>query len=518
MKIKMRNWRKRVFEIVEKSEDGDRESRLYDFFMLMCITFSLIPLMARNSDFFLRNVEVVTTMVFIVDYILRLATADFKLNKGGLSFLLYPFTPMAIVDLLSILPSLILFDGSFYGIGFLVAFRSLRVLRVIRVFKVLRYSKNISLILNIFRHQREPLMIVGALVFGYVIVVALVMFNVEPNTFRTFGDAVYWSVVSLTTIGYGDIFAQSGLGKFITVISAMMGVAVFALPAGIITAGYMEELNRERNYKLIAFDLDGTLLNSQKEISQPTLEALKKAADEGKEIAIATGRSLSGVMPYMDQLSMVHFGILSSATIIYDFWEEKVISMDNIAWDHMYDIADAVEKEDVMLLMMSEGVGLLDKEKAQHLETFHMEQYEKLYRENATMVENPVEMLKNANRKYEKINLYHTSQKARLRSRHRLEHLPLELVDSEETALEITPIGCSKGTGLRKICRYMDIPMKQTIAVGDADNDLSILETAGLGVAMKNANKRVKEAANVVVADNDHDGCKQAIEKYLLGD
>lgn len=511
-------FRKRVFEIIEKSQEGDRESRLYDYFMLMCITFSLIPLMARNSDFFLRNVEVVTTMVFIVDYILRLATADFKLNKGGLSFLLYPLTPMAIVDLLSILPSLILFDGSFYGIGLLVAFRSLRVLRVIRVFKVLRYSKNISLILNIFRHQREPLMIVGALVFGYVIVVALVMFNVEPNTFRTFGDAVYWSVVSLTTIGYGDIFAQSALGKVVTVISALMGVAIFALPAGIVTAGYMEEIHREKNYKLISFDMDGTLLNSKKELTPDTLAALKRAADEGKEIAIATGRSLSEMMPYMEQLSMVHYGILASATIIYDFWDEKVISMDNIAWDYMYEISDAVEQEDIMLLMMSEGVGLLDKEKAARLEDYHMKQYEKLYKETATLVDNPLEMLRNANRKFEKINLYHTSQKSRLNTRHRLEKLPLELVDSEETALEITPLGISKGSGLRKLCRFLDIPVKQTIAVGDADNDLSIIETAGLGIAMKNANKRVREAATVLVADNDHDGCKQAVERYLLGD
>ncbi|MCR5545868.1 MAG: Cof-type HAD-IIB family hydrolase, partial [Lachnospiraceae bacterium] len=376
----------------------------------------------------------------------------------------------------------------------------------------------ISMILNIFKRQREPLAIVGALVFGYVVLVALIMFNVEPNTFKTFGDAIYWSVISLTTIGYGDIFAQSGLGKCITVVSALMGVAIFALPAGIITAGYMEELNREKNYKLIAFDMDGTLLNSEKELTEPTIEALKKAADEGKEIAIATGRSLTGVLPYIDQLPMVHFGILSSATIIYDFWEDKVISMDNIAWDQIYDIADAAEQEDIMLLMMSEGVGLLDKSKIDHLAEYHMEQYEKLYRENATLVENPLEMLRNANRKYEKINLYHTSQKARLRTRHRLEHLPLELVDSEETALEITPLGSSKGTGLRMVCRYLDIPMKQTIAVGDADNDLSIIETAGMGIAMKNANKKVKEAAQAVVGDNDHDGCAQAIEKYLLGD
>ena len=512
------SFRKRVFEIIEKSQEGDRESRLYDFFMLMCIAISLLPLMTKRSDLFLKNIEAVMTIVFIADYAFRLFTADYKLKRGKWSFLVYPFTPMAIVDLVSILPSLIYLNSDLSAIGFLVAMRSLRVLRVVRVFKVLRYSKNISLILNIFRRQREPLLIVGALVFGYVVVVALVMFNVEPDTFTTFLDALYWSVVSLTTIGYGDIFAQSGLGKVVTVISALMGVAVFALPAGIVTAGYMEEIHREKNYKLITFDMDGTLLNSNKDLTPATLEAMKKAADEGKEIAIATGRSLTEVLPYMEQLSMVHYGILASATIIYDFWEDRVISMDSIPYESMFEIADAVKQEDIMLLMMSEGVGLLDKEKAEHLEDYHMKQYEKLYKETATMIENPLEFLQNTSKQYEKINLYHTSQRARLNTRHRLEKLPLELVDSEETALEITPLGISKGAGLRKLCRYLDIPIKQTIAVGDADNDLSIIEAAGLGIAMKNANKRVKEVATVVVADNDHDGCKQAIDRYLLGD
>ncbi len=510
--------RLRLFEIIEKSEEGDRESWLYDIFMLMCIAISIVPLMHKGTTPYLRHVEIVVTYIFVIDYLFRLLTADFKVKRGKLSFLLYPFTPMAILDILSILPSLVLLDSDLASIEMLVMFRSLRILRVIRVFKILRYSRNTSMIMNVFKRQKDPLMVVGGLVVGYVLVVALIMFNVEPYTFDTFFDAVYWSVVSLTTIGYGDIFAQSLLGKVITVLSALMGVAVFALPAGIITAGYMEELSREKDFRLIAMDMDGTLLNSKKELTPAIINSMQRAADEGKELVIATGRSLMEVLPYAEQLPMVHYGLLSSATIIFDFWEQKVISMDYIPWDNIDTISKAYQEEDIMIVLMCEGVALVDRNKYEHIEDYHMEQYRELYQTTATLVDEPLLILINPNQRFEKINLYHKDKKARNRTKARLGDIPLEIVDGEETGIELTPLGISKGVGLRKVCRLIDIPINKTIAVGDADNDISMLENAGMGIAMKNANKKVKEFAEVVVADNDHDGCKQAIEKYLLGE
>ena len=77
---------------------------------------------------------------------------------------------------------------------------------------------------------------------AYVIISALVIFNVEPETFPTMFDAIYWATVSLTTVGYGDVYATTDVGKVITMISAILGVAIVALPAGIIIAGYQDEL------------------------------------------------------------------------------------------------------------------------------------------------------------------------------------------------------------------------------------------------------------------------------------
>ena len=236
--------RKRIFEIIEVAGENDRLSKVYDITMMIVIVLSLIPIALKNSSGMTGKIEMVTTGIFIVDYMLRMATADYKLNKGGKSFALYPFTPMAIIDLLSILPSLIAINGAF---RILKVLRLLRTLRVFRVFKVIRYSKSISIIINVFKKQKESLLVVCGFAVGYILVSALVVISIEPETFPTFFDAVYWATVSLTTVGYGDIYAVSTAGKIITMISSICGIAIVALPAGIVTAGYMDELNNNRN-------------------------------------------------------------------------------------------------------------------------------------------------------------------------------------------------------------------------------------------------------------------------------
>ena len=120
--------------------------------------------------------------------------------------------------------------------------RVLRLFRALRLFKLIRYSKSASVIAAVFEKEREALLAVLGLAIGYILVSALAIFNVEPETFNTFFDAVYWAVVSLTTVGYGDLYPTSDVGRAIAMISSLMGVAVVALPSGILTAGMLEEL------------------------------------------------------------------------------------------------------------------------------------------------------------------------------------------------------------------------------------------------------------------------------------
>ena len=147
---------------------------------------------------------------------------------------------MAIIDLISILPSITVLNS---GFKLLRLMRMMRALRVFRVFKTFRYSKSVRIIANVFRRSKEPLIAVCTLAGAYILVSALVIFNVEPDSFDTFFDAIYWATVSLTTMGYGDIYPITTAGRIITMVSSIFGIAIVALPAGIITAGYMNEIN-----------------------------------------------------------------------------------------------------------------------------------------------------------------------------------------------------------------------------------------------------------------------------------
>jgi len=165
--------RKTLFQIIEPHQKENAIEKAYDVFMFLTIIVSLISLTTKSHTGIFMWLDFVSTIIFVIDYLLRLLTADYKLEKGKLSFLLYPFTFLAL---------------------------------------------------------------------GYIFISALIIFNVEPSTFPNFFDALYWATISLTTVGYGDIYAVSTTGKIITMISSFLGIAIDALPAGIITAGYMKEI------------------------------------------------------------------------------------------------------------------------------------------------------------------------------------------------------------------------------------------------------------------------------------
>lgn len=230
--------RRRLFEIVEIGDVDDKLSIVYDRIMLITIFISIIPLFFKKSNNVFYMIDVITVIIFIFDYILRWLTADIKLKKSKIiSFVCYPFTFFAIVDLLSILPVLTSLSAGFK------LFRLLRLGKAFKALKVLRYSKSFNIIINVITRERQALLAVCYFAAGYVLVSALVMFSAEPDSFNTFFDAFYWAVVTLTTVGYGDIYPISNVGRVISMLSSVMGIAIVAMPTGIITAGFMNELN-----------------------------------------------------------------------------------------------------------------------------------------------------------------------------------------------------------------------------------------------------------------------------------
>ena len=233
--------RKKLFSVIEPVDNGSKLSNIYDFIMMTTIVISLVPLAFKETNAVFRWIDYITVSIFILDYFLRLITADFKIKKSVVSFFIYPITPMAIIDLVSILPSISVLNN---GFRLLKLFRLLRTLKVLRVFKFLRYSKSFDIIASVFKKQKKVLSAVATMAVAYILVSALVIYNVEPESFETFFDAIYWATISLTTVGYGDIYPVTTIGRIVTMISSAFGIAIIALPSGVITAGYLAEINK----------------------------------------------------------------------------------------------------------------------------------------------------------------------------------------------------------------------------------------------------------------------------------
>ena len=240
--------RRQIYDIIEQGNHNNKVSLVYDILMLVVITLSIFPLMFAEEHPCFHVIELITVSIFIIDYLLRWLTADYRLQKGKWSFVLYPFSGWAIIDLISILPAL-----SLMGRGFKIA-RITRLFRTLRLFKVFRYSDKFKILGRVLKREKRVLLSVLVIAIFYVFLTALIMFNAEPHfnpvtgkpTFEDFFDALYWATVTLTTVGYGDMIPVTDIGRFVSMLSSLFGVAIIALPSGVITASYLEELKQSK--------------------------------------------------------------------------------------------------------------------------------------------------------------------------------------------------------------------------------------------------------------------------------
>ena len=196
--------------------------------------------MTKEKNSLFNAIELFCFIVFIIDYILRWISVDYKFkNMGKKAFLKYPVRFISIIDMISIFGLAVsVFD--LFGSSKLAT--TLAVFRIVRIFK---YSKSAEMIMEVLKKSRKALIAVGSLAVGYILVSAIIVFNVEPDSFATFFDALYWATVSLTTVGYGDIYPVTILGRMVAMFSSFFGIAIVALPAGVITAEYMNVLKEK---------------------------------------------------------------------------------------------------------------------------------------------------------------------------------------------------------------------------------------------------------------------------------
>ncbi len=275
-------------------------------------------------------------------------------------------------------------------------------------------------------------------------------------------------------------------------------------------------MNQSR-YQLIALDIDGTLLNSEKEITPDTEAMVHRAFRAGKQVVLSTGRSFSELEEILQYFPEMRYGICESGALVFDRELEQPIAVHPIPLDIVCQAAEIARQRDVLIHIFQKGRPVISRHQMEQLDAYQIPYFRSMFQRYSLQVTDALDYcLALPAPSIEKINLYHHSTQERTVTQSLLSHLPLELVDSEKTSLELSAAQVDKGRGLRELCAHLNIPVETTIAVGDSFNDAAILRAAGLAVGMGNAAEPVRRLCDVIVRDCDHDGVAEAIRTHLL--
>ena len=246
--------RNRMHDILEVSENEGLFSRIIDFGLIGLITLNVLAIIVESIDTIavsysslFKIFELVSVAIFTVEYVLRvwicIDNADGKYRGNLIGRLRYMASPLALVDLIVILP--------FY-LSFIVGIdlRVLRILRLLRILKLTRYSGAWALFAAVLYGQRRTLYMSGFLMFIMLVLSASLMYLIEhdaqPKAFADIPSAMWWSLVTLTTVGYGDVTPITVLGKVLGGFVTILGLGMYALPAAILASGFMQELSKRQ--------------------------------------------------------------------------------------------------------------------------------------------------------------------------------------------------------------------------------------------------------------------------------
>ncbi|MDG6097578.1 ion transporter [Alteromonas sp. ZYF713] len=253
--------RNRIYHILEPHRKGDHLSRIFDLFLIVLILLNTVAVMASTVESLHRQwhpqlyaFEIFSVVVFTLEYVARVwsstsapQTASYRqapYSKSWQQRLRYMFTPMALVDLAAILP--------FY-LSMFIAFdlRILRLLRLTRLIKLGRYSRSVNLLYTVIRKELRVLAAAVSVLVIVMVLAATGMYYIEqhaqPNAFGSIPAALWWAINTLTTVGYGDVTPITPLGKIFSGAITILGVGIFALPAGILASRLSEQLRLRRD-------------------------------------------------------------------------------------------------------------------------------------------------------------------------------------------------------------------------------------------------------------------------------
>ena len=273
----MKKLKHRIFEIINKAENGDRASSIFDWTIMILIALSILTIILDSfqsiHDRFqtvFQVFEVITVIVFTLEYILRIWTADLLYPDAKHPRLKYCFSFMAIIDLLAILPFYLPFFSA--DLRFLRMMRLFRLFRLLRVFKLGRYFEALHVIVKVIRSSGPQLVMSVVICFFVMLFSAIIMYEVEnpvqPEQFPNVISSLWWAICTLTTVGYGDVYPITVVGRFFASVISLVGIGIIAIPTGIIAAGFNQVISNENGKDSIEAMPDEELLVLQGKVNK----------------------------------------------------------------------------------------------------------------------------------------------------------------------------------------------------------------------------------------------------------
>lgn len=260
--------KKKVHSLLHPEIVGDSHwDRIINIFIIILIVLNVTAVMLETvkeiddplKNFF-HDFDVVSVIIFTIEYILRVWSSnhDPRYQHSVYGRLRYMVSPAALIDLIAILPFYVFLfipHQGYTGVGSdFRLFRILRLLRFFRLFRLTAYTKSTKLVLNVFKSRFHDLMLAFVMTSFLIIIAACMVYfaehDAQPDKFSSIPATIYWAVITLTTVGYGDMIPITLMGKIFTVLIVLAGVALLALPAGIITSGFIDEIRRSRKPKV----------------------------------------------------------------------------------------------------------------------------------------------------------------------------------------------------------------------------------------------------------------------------
>ena len=242
----------RVFDIISKDDGSDRASRAFDLLIMALILLSVTSIVLESFDSLaakyrvvFRGFEFFSVIVFTVEYLARIWTANLMYPQAAHPRLKYIFSFMALIDLLAILPFYLPFISA--DMRYLRMVRLFRLFRLFRVFKLGRYIDALQTIVQVIRLSASQLIMSLALCAFVMLFSAIVMYTVEkpvqPEQFPNVITSLWWAICTLTTVGYGDVYPITAVGRFFAALISLVGIGIIAIPTGIIAAGFSEVIS-----------------------------------------------------------------------------------------------------------------------------------------------------------------------------------------------------------------------------------------------------------------------------------